>query len=142
MNIEAQITDYIDGQPDQKCDDMRALHRLMLQIAPKCRTWFLDGKNSDGKIISNPNIGYGEQTIKYADGKVREFYQIGLSSNTSGISLYIIGVDDKKYLSETYGVRLGKASITGYCIKFRSLKDINMGVLEEAIRFGFEAPRR
>ena len=69
--------------------------------------------------------------MKYADGKTREFYQIGLSANTAGISIYIIGLDDKKYLSETYGRKLGKAKITGYCIKFRSIRDVNIDILQE-----------
>jgi hypothetical protein len=103
---------------------------------PACRLWFLDGKNSENKTVSNPNIGYGFQTMKYADGKTREFYQIGLSANTSGISVYILGIDDKKYLAETYGKKIGKASVTGYCIKFKALKDIHIDTLEAAIRDG------
>ena len=107
-------------------------------MLPVNKLWFLDGKNSEYKIISNPNIGYGFQNIKYANGKSREFYQIGLSANSTGISVYIMGLDDKKYLVSTFGDRLGKASVTGYCIKFKTLKDINMDILEEAIRFGLE----
>ena len=34
---------------------------------------------------------------------------------------------------------IGKATVTGYCIKFKSLKDIKIDVLEAAIRFGFDA---
>jgi hypothetical protein len=140
MNVEEQIEDYISGQPERKRDDMHALHRLMLQISPTCGLWFLDGKDSEGRTVSNPNIGYGHQVLKYAGGKTRDFYQIGLSANTTGISIYIIGIEDKEYLARTYGGRLGKATITGYCIKFRGLSDVNLDVLEEAIRFGLEAP--
>ena len=103
---------------------------------PACKLWFLDGKNSENKIVSNPNIGYGLQTMKYAGGKTKEFYQIGLSANTTGISVYILGLEDKSYLSKTYGKDLGKASVTGYCIKFKTLKDINIEVLKEAIQYG------
>ncbi len=39
----------------------------------------------------------------------------------------------------TYGKELGKASVTGYCIRFKTLKDINIDILEAAIRYGFEA---
>jgi hypothetical protein len=103
---------------------------------PSCKLWFLDGKDAEGKTVSNPNIGYGVQTLKYADGKTREFYQIGLSANTTGISVYILGIEDKKYLAQAYGKKIGKASVTGYCIKFKTLKDINMDVLEAAVRYG------
>ena len=139
MSIQEQINQYISSQPEPKRSDMQALHRTMLQIKPKCKLWFLDGKNSENKTVSNPNIGYGFQTMLYADGKTREFYQIGLSANTTGISVYILGIDDKTYLAQTYGKKIGKASVTGYCIKFKTLKDINIDILESAIRFGFEA---
>ena len=139
MNVQEQIKKYISSQPEPKQSDMQALHRIILQVMPACKLWFLDGKNSENKIVSNPNIGYGFQTIKYADGKTREFYQIGLSANTTGISVYIIGLKDKKYLTQTYGKKIGKASVTGYCIKFKTLKDINPDILEEAIRYGVAA---
>ncbi|HEX3144862.1 MAG TPA: DUF1801 domain-containing protein [Pyrinomonadaceae bacterium] len=134
MNVQAQIRKHISSQPEPKRSDMEALHRMILQVMPACRLWFLDGKDSENKTVSNPNIGYGLQTMKYADGTTREFYQIGLSANKSGISVYILGIEDKKYLARTYGKELGKASVTGYCIRFKTLKDINIEILEAAIR--------
>lgn len=139
MGIAEQIEAYIAGQPEPKRSEMRALHRLILDASPECRLWFLDGKDDGGKTVSNPNIGYGLQTMNYAGGKSRDFYRIGLSANTTGLSVYVIGLEDKKYLSRTYGVRLGKASVTGYCIKFKNLKDIDTDVLEAAIRDGVQA---
>ena len=139
MNVQEQIEQYIAGQPEPKSSDMQALHRRILEVMPACKLWFLDGKNSDNKTVSNPNIGYGLQTIKTADGKNREFYQIGLSANTTGISVYILGLEDKTYLAKTYGKTLGKASVTGYCIKFKTLKDINTDILASAIRYGVDA---
>lgn len=138
MSVQEQIKEYMSGQPASKRSDLQELHRIILEIKPACKLWFLDGKNSDGKIVSNPNIGYGHHTMTYADGKTREFYQIGLSANTSGISVYIMGIDDKTYLAKTYGEKLGKASVTGYCIKLKALKDINVDILKAAIGFGFK----
>jgi hypothetical protein len=126
-------------QPEPKRSDMQELHGIILALMPACRLWFLDGKDEQGQTVSNPNIGYGLQSRKYADGKTREFYQIGISANTTGISVYILGIEDKKYLAETYGKKLGKASVTGYCIKFKTLKDINIETLEAAIRYGVAA---
>jgi hypothetical protein len=138
MNVQDQIEAYIASQPGPKRSDMQELHSVILRAMPPCKLWFLDGKNSENKTVSNPNIGYGSYTIKYADGATREFYQIGLSANTSGISVYILGISDKTYLIRTYGEKLGKASVTGYCIKFKTLKDINIEILEAAIRYGVE----
>jgi hypothetical protein len=139
MNVQGQIKDYITSQPEPKRSDMQELHRIILEVKPECKLWFLDGKNDENKTVSNPNIGYGLYTIEYADGKTKEFYQIGISANTTGISVYILGLNDKTYLAKTYGEKIGKASVTGYCIKFKTLKDINIEVLVAAIRYGFEA---
>jgi len=114
MDIQNQINEYILSQNEAKVCDMRTLHQLILEMMPACKLWFLDGKNSENKIVSNPNIGYGTITMAYADGKVREFYQIGLSANTTGISVYIMGIKDKTYLSNTFGKDIGKASVSGY----------------------------
>ncbi|UWZ85471.1 DUF1801 domain-containing protein [Occallatibacter riparius] len=138
MKVQEEISGYIAAQPEPKRHEMQQLHHMVLALMPRCRLWFLDGKDEKGKIISNPNIGYGSRIITYADGKTKEFYQIGLSANTTGISIYIMGIDDKKYMAETFGKKLGKASVTGYCIKFKTLADINIDVLSEAIRLGIE----
>ena len=138
MSIQTQIKEYINSQPEPKRSELQELHKHILKILPKAKLWFLDGKDAKGKVVSNPNIGYGSYTIKYADGSTKEFYQIGLSANTTGISVYVMGLKDKTYLAKTYGKKLGKASVTGYCIKFKSLKDINSDILEEAIQYGFE----
>ena len=138
MNLQKQIKEYIAAQPEPKRSEMQQLHQIILALMPTCKLWFLDGKDEKGKTVSNPNIGYGSQTINYANGKTREFYQIGISANTTGISVYIMGIDDKKYLAETFGPELGKASVRGYCIKFRTLTDIKIDGLKAAIQYGIE----
>jgi hypothetical protein len=139
MNVEGQIETYIASQPEPKRSDMRALHDLTLQVIPGCKLWFTDGTNSEGKVVSNPNVGYGSYTIKYADGTTKEFFQIGLSANKTGISIYILGLEDKTYLSKAFGATIGKASVTGYCIRFKTIRDIDIEVLQAAMRYGFEA---
>ncbi|HXW17445.1 MAG TPA: DUF1801 domain-containing protein [Candidatus Acidoferrales bacterium] len=139
MNVREQIKKYIASQPEPKRSEMQELHRLTLQVSPECKLWFFDGKDSKDRTVSNPTIGYGSHTIKYANGTSREFFQIGVSGNKTGISVYILGLKDRKYLAKTYGKRLGKASVTGYCIRFKALKDINIETLESAIRYGIAA---
>jgi len=136
--LQKQIKDYIATHPEPKRGEMQQLHEIILALMPACKLWFLDGKDEKGKIVSNPNIGYGSQTVQYANGKTKEFYQIGISANTTGISVYIMGVNDRKYLAQTFGKDLGKASVTGYCIKFKTLTDIKIDVLKAAIKYGIE----
>ena len=136
MTVQKQIKEYIAAKPEPKRSEMQELHGMILDWMPDCKLWFLDGKDEKGKIVSNPNIGYGSQTMEYANGKTREFYQIGVSANTTGISVYIMGIKDKKYLAQTFGQDLGKASVTGYCIKFKTLADVKVDVLKAAIQHG------
>jgi hypothetical protein len=100
MNVHTQISDYIAAQPERKRSDMQALHRMMLRLMPDARLWFLDGKDESGRVVSNPNIGYGLLTMAYADGRNR-----------------------------------------GHCIKFSALRNINLDVLEAAIRDGIARTR-
>jgi len=139
MNVEEQIKAYINSQPEAKRSDLVTLHDIIQGIQPIAQLWFQDGKNSEGKVVSNPNIGYGLRAIHYADGTTKEFYQIGLSANSTGISVYILGIEDKTYLSKRYSDIIGKATVTGYCIRFKTVKAINLEILEAAIRDGFHA---
>lgn len=134
MNVNSQIVDYISNQTEQKKLDLTILHEIILRINPLSQLWFLDGKNSEGKIISNPNIGYGNCTLKYTNGSQKDFYRIGISANTSGISIYVFGIEDKEYLNNLIGKTLGKAKITGYCIKFKTLNEVSLEVLESLFR--------
>ena len=136
MPVKEAIKKHISSLPEPKRNDMQALHLLIMKALPGCKLWFDDGKNNENKTVSNPTIGYGSYTIKYADGTGRDFFQIGLSANTTGISVYILGIKDKSYLAETYGKKIGKAKLTGYCVKFKTMKDIDTAVLEAAIKDG------
>lgn len=142
MNVNKQIEDYIISLAEPKAIDITALHKFIVGVTPNCKLWFLDGKNSDGKIVSNPNIGYGQYTIQYANGSSKDFYQIGLSANTTGISVYIMGIADKTFLTNTYASKIGKATVSGYCIKFKNLKDIHFDVLAEAIKYGLNEAKK
>lgn len=140
MKTTEQIKAYLAGLDEPKRSEMLALHQLILNLNPACELWFLDGKDSSGKIVSNPNIGYGAYTLQYADGTSRAFYRIGLSANKTGISVYILGIKDKMYLAQTYGAELGKAKVSGYCIRFKTIREIHLDILVAAIRYGLAYP--
>lgn len=139
MTVKEQIRKHISSIPEPKRSEMQQLHQLIQEALPKCKLWFDDGKNNENKTVTNPTIGYGSFTIKYADGKSKEFFQVGLSANTTGMSVYILGIKDKSYLAKTYAEKIGKAKVTGYCIRFKKLEDINTNTLEAAIRYGAKA---
>lgn len=135
LKIKAEIENYFSGIPEPKRKDLEHLHIQILRMFSNPRCWYLDGKNEEGKVVSNPNVGYGSCFLKLAGGKTREFYQVGLSANTAGISIYLMGLNDSNFLV-SHALSLGKAKITSYVIRFKKLADLNESVLLEVIREG------
>jgi len=84
MNMHEQIRQYLAAQPEPKRRDMQELNPIILEVMPECRFWFIDSKDDAGRTVSDPSIRYGTQTMKYANGKSREIYLIGISANTTG----------------------------------------------------------
>lgn len=136
MEVNNQINQYIESLTEEKRKDVLAVHHQIIQLFPQIKLWFEDGKDLNGKTVSNPNIGYGEQEILYANGESKSFFRLSISANTSGISIYFIGEKDKTYLKKTFGDKIGKAKITSYCIKFKKLKDLDLHTLTKAIKYG------
>lgn len=136
MKVQEQIKSHLASLSEPKRSEMNELHQFILQTLPGCKQWFDNGLDETGRTMTNPTIGYGEQTLQYANGKTRDFFQIGLSANSTGISVYILGIKDKSYLKNTYSKLMGKASITGYCIKFKTIQQIDMTILGSAIQDG------
>lgn len=141
VDTENQIEQYLESQPEAKRGELEKLHQLFQQASPGCRLWFADGRDAQGKVVANPSIGYGAYTIHYADGTNREFYRVGLSANKTGISVYVLGLEDKSFLAKTFGKAIGKGSVSGYCIRFKTIADLDVDVLLRAVRYGFEAPK-
>lgn len=141
MAVEEQINQHLDSLPEAKRRDMRSLHSAILTMYPGCKLWFFDGKDGSGKVVSNPSIGYGTLRKQYASGQTKDSFQAGISANSGGLSVYIMGLDNRTYLPKKYGKLLGKAKVSGYCIKFNTLEDIDLQVLKEAIQDGIEQTR-
>lgn len=133
MTTEDRVESFLASQPSSKQADMRLLHSRILESDPGCRLWFDEGKDEAGKVISNPSIGYGTYTIRYADGKTKECHRVGLSPNATGISLYLLGYQDKTHLPRILEGKIGKAKVTSYLVRFKSLSEINLDVLLQAI---------
>ncbi|HNF71420.1 MAG TPA: DUF1801 domain-containing protein [Chitinophagaceae bacterium] len=136
MNTEEQILSFLELLPEPKRTDMLGLHAHFKAWMPDYRLWYIEGEIKNDKAVFNTNIGYGQYTIYYADGTSREFYQIGMSANTTGISVYIMGLKEKNFLIEHFAGSIGKAKVTGYCITFKKLIDIDLKVLENIVSQG------
>lgn len=137
MDTNERIRSHLEATPEPRRSDLAELHRLILSTRPDVERWFFDGRDENGRVVSNPSIGYGRLEKQYAKGPPKPFYQVGISANSSGLTVYLMGVRDRAYLQQTYGATIGKAELTGYCIKFKRLRDIDQTTLLRAIEDGF-----
>ena len=134
MSLKNQIQQYILSLEPKKQLEMNHLHDSILSWLPSCKLWFETGLDANQKVISNPNIGYGSQTLHYANGSSKEIFKLSISANTKGISIYFIGLKDKLFLKNNFENSIGKAKITGYCISFKTISDIRLDVVEKAVK--------
>lgn len=80
-------------------------------------------------------IGYGSYHYKYESGREGDMLITGFSPRKANLVFYIMpGYQD---LSEMLA-RLGKHKLGKSCLYVNKLADIDMGVLEEIVRFGVD----
>ncbi|MBM6400815.1 DUF1801 domain-containing protein [Phycicoccus sonneratiae] len=147
MDSAEQVEAHLAGLPAPRQADLRTIHERVLAEHPGCPVSFTDGRDASGKVVTNPTIGYGERTITHADGSTRDSFRVGLTATSRGISVYVLGLDDDTHLARTYAPSIGRADVTGYCIRFRRLAVVDLDVLLAAVRDGMTAgagapPRR
>lgn len=134
MTTEILIEQHFQNLPSPKAEALRGLYQLLREEIPQAELHFFDGRNEAGKVVTNPTIGFGKSRIHYTNGSFQDTFRIGICATSIGLSIYILGLEDKKFLNEFLGDRLGKAKITGYAIGFKKTSDIDLSVLRELIR--------
>jgi len=77
-------------------------------------------------------LAYGHRRLKYADGREVDWFRVGVASNASYISLYVSGASRHKKA-------LPKANITGGCVRFKRMSDLDHAALAKMIREGAKA---
>lgn len=133
MNVTELIQQHIATLSTAKQKDILDLHALIIETRDEKDIQFFDGKDEKGKVVANPTIGYGKTKLIYKDGSHQDTFRIGLSANSTGISIYVLGLEDKNFLKENFATRIGKAKVTGYCIRFSKLTDVDSVVLQEIV---------
>jgi hypothetical protein len=131
--IQQQIQTYQETLSPEKRADLIELQKLISELFPNYPLSFHSGYDTSGKQVSNPSIGYGKYLHNYSNGTTSSMYQIGLSVNNKGFSIYLLGLSKSINIKEVFTSNIGKAKITGYCIKFNRLSEINMQILGKGL---------
>ncbi|MBU3677819.1 MAG: DUF1801 domain-containing protein, partial [Chitinophagaceae bacterium] len=114
--VNDSIQGYLNQVKPLVSSDLQVLHASICKAVPGVQLRFFDGLNDVGKVVANPTIGYGSCTLHHAKGATKETFRVGLSANTKGLSVYVLGLCDKQFLKKSLQAQFGKATITGYCI--------------------------
>lgn len=134
MSTEEKISHHLTSLSSEKSIEFSRLYELIRSDLSGITVQYFDGKNEEGKVVTNPTIGFGKSRIHYAKGSFQDTFRIGICATSTGLSMYILGLEDKKFLQDFLGDRLGKAKITGYAISFKKMSEIDESVLRELIR--------
>jgi len=87
------------------------------------------------KMWGDSMIGFGQYHYKYDSGREGDCYIIGLSPRKANLTIYIMpGYQDLS----AYLTRLGKHKIGKCCLYINKLADVDMGVLEELLVYGWD----
>lgn len=114
--------DYIDSIDEPRKSEMKELDALIRKAAPSLKPQMLSGM-----------LGYGKYHYK-SKSREGDWCAVLLSSRKQYISLYVCVTDGKKYLAEEYQKKLPKADIGKSCIRFKTLKDIDVEILKEMLK--------
>ena len=80
-------------------------------------------------------IGFGTYHYKYDSGREGDGHTIGFYPRKGKLTVYLM--DGTARHSELLG-RLGKHSMTGYCVYIKRLADVDLAVLEELVRDSYQ----
>ena len=121
------ITDYIGSLDEQTAADSRALLEIMQRIT-----------GQEPQLWNVGTIGFGTYHYKYDSGREGDGHTIGFYPRKGKTTLYLM---DGTARHAGLLAKLGKHTLTGYCVYFKRLSDVALPVLEQLILESYEYVR-
>lgn len=118
------VEEYLESLDDDLQEDSRTIAKMMQKISGEQPILYGFG-----------TIGYGIYRYEYASGRKGEAHTLGFYPRKGKITVYLM--DGTARYSELLA-KLGKHTITGYCIYIKQLSDVDPAVLEEIIKQSYE----
>lgn len=118
------VNEYIASLDEQTAADARTLVELMQRIT-----------GQEPQLWNVGTIGFGTYHYKYDSGREGDGHTIGLYPRKGKTTLYLMdGTARHAHLLE----KLGTHTLTGYCVYFKKLSDLDLPTLERLIRESYE----
>ena len=119
-----KITTYIASLDEQTAKDSQMLIEIMQRIS-----------GHEPRLWNVGTIGFDTYHYKYDSGREGDALVIGFYPRKGKITIYLM--DGTARYSESLA-KLGKHTITGYCIYIKQLSDVALPVLEKIVRQSYE----
>ena len=122
---KASVNDFINGVGNARIsqESLQVLSLMERATKSKARMW--------GAAI----VGFGQRTLKYADGSEADWMKIGFSPRKDKITLYLAPFKGKDDLL----AKLGQYKGSKACVHIRRLSDVDLAVLEKLIKTAAKA---
>ena len=129
---QVSVEEFLERvEPASKREDGKVLDALFRKVT-----------GAEPKMWGPTIVGYGQYHYKYASGHEGDMCRVGFSPRKAKHSLYLLGclttAEGRARRTEQLA-RLGKHSTGVGCLYVNKLADIDLSVLEEMIRDGWES---
>ena len=129
--VRTKPEEFLESITGKSRGDMKKLHAEIGKAMKGLPVSVWKGKMWGG--AEQTIIGYGD-IQSGRPGKTVAWFYIGLALQKNYISLYANAVADNQYLGKKYAKRLGKMKIGSASISFKTLENIDLGVLRELLK--------
>jgi hypothetical protein len=122
---DSSVKDYIASLDDEQIvNDTLALSEMMQRIS-----------GHEPKLWNVGTIGFDTYHYKYDSGREGDNLVIGFYPRKGKITIYLM--DGTERYSELLA-KLGKHTVTGYCVYIRRLSDVELPILEQIVQKSYE----
>lgn len=120
------VLDFINSVADENTrNDCLALNDLLEKIT-----------GEKGKMWGKSIVGYGKYSYTRSDNKFYEYMATGFSPRVGKLTIYNIpGYEGHAELMR----KLGKFSTGKSCLYIKTIKDIDLGILEQVLSDGYKS---
>lgn len=118
------VKEFVASLDEQTLKDSNALIKIMQGIS-----------GSKPKLWNVGTIGFDSYHYKYDSGREGDSFVIGFYPRKGKITVYLM--DGTSRYSELLA-KLGKHTMTGYCVYIKQLSDVELPILEQILQKSYE----
>jgi hypothetical protein len=121
---DKSVADYLSKLDEHTLNDAQVLIGILQRIS-----------GQSPKLWNVGTIGFGTYHYKYDSGREGDAHIVGFYPRKGKITVYFM--DGTSRYSELLA-KLGKYTITGYCVVIKQLSDVELPILEQMMKQSYD----